>query len=79
MLPKKVPSSMIPLAQESLRSGTSSGSNPYFDGPNKADCELMRNTAAHSSGKLCSQRPRMVTAITKISINFVPITTLRLL
>ncbi len=33
---RNVPNSMMPLPQESLRSGSNSGSSPYFDGPNSA-------------------------------------------
>ena len=39
---------MTPFPQESLFSGSSSGSRPYFDGPNSAPCVLIRKTAAAS-------------------------------
>ena len=45
---RNVPSSRIPFPQESLFSGSSSGSSPYFDGPNNAPCVLIRKTEAAS-------------------------------
>ncbi len=45
---RKVPSSITPFPQESLFSGSNSGSSPYFDGPNSAPCVLIRKTAAAS-------------------------------
>jgi hypothetical protein len=79
MLPTNVPNSMIPLPQESSRGGSSSGSEPYFDGPNSAPCELIRKTAAHSSGRRCSASAPIAKNITNTSRIFVPMVTSRLL
>ncbi len=76
---RNVPSSSTPLPHESSFSGSSSGSSPYFDGPNSAACVLARNTAAASSQMFCSERPAVANTITPISIHFVPIVTDRLL
>ena len=46
MIARNVPSSRMPLPQDSWLSGKTSGSRPYFDGPNSAACVLARNTAA---------------------------------
>ena len=59
MLPRNVPNSMMPLPHESRFSGSSSGSNPYFDGPKSAPSVLIKNTPAHSIGRFCSARPAM--------------------
>ena len=56
---RNVPSSIIPLPQESRCSGRSSGSKPYFDGPNNAASVLIKNTAAHSIGMLCKKSEAM--------------------
>jgi hypothetical protein len=69
---------MIPFPQESFCSGSNSGSKPYLEGPKSADCVLIKNTAAHSIGRLRIASPAIATPITTISISFVPITTLRL-
>src|ERR1700728_4693778 len=70
---------MTPLPQESLGSGSNSGSNPYLEGPKNAACVLARKIAAISRCRFCQVSPAIAKAITPISNNFVPIVTVRLL
>ena len=74
-----VPSSITPFPQESLFSGSNSGSSPYFDGPNNAPCVLIRKTAAASIVKFPAASAAMAKSPTPISKSFVPIVTVRLL
>ena len=55
MLARNVPNSMIPLPHESLGSGRSSGSKPYFDGPKSAPSVLIKKYARAFHGQ-ASQR-----------------------
>ncbi len=55
---RNVPNSMMPLPQESRRSGRSSGSRPYFEGPNSAPSVLIRKTAGAFQRKVAQRQAR---------------------
>ena len=79
MIARKVPSSRMPLPQESRRSGRSSGNNPYFDGPKIALCTPIRKIAARPMARLCRRKPSVANAMIRISSTFTPMVTVRLL
>ena len=79
MMAMKVPNSSTPLPQESWRSGISSVSRPYLDGPKMALCTPIRNTHPSVSQRLAAANPASAPAMTRISKHFTPRTTVRLL
>ena len=79
MMAMKVPSSRMPLPHESRRSGSNSGSEPYFDGPKIALWVPMRKTLASSRFLFHDQSPANTTAMMHSSKIFTPSMTLRLL
>ena len=74
-----VPSSRMPLPQESFRSGSNSGSRPYLDGPKNALCMPINNTHASRILMLPPSKPASTSAITATSKTFTPTVTMRLL
>src|SRR6185312_9709342 len=72
MIAMKVPSSSKPLPHESFRSGSSSGNEPYLDGPKKALCVPMRNTQASSRYRFDVHKPAITSVIIASSKTFTP-------
>src|SRR6185369_8440834 len=79
MMAMKVPSSRMPLPHESFLSGSSSGSEPYLDGPKIALCVPMRNTPASSRCLFQYHNPANTTDMISSSNTFTPSMTERLL
>ncbi len=79
MMAMNVPSSRMPLPHESFRSGNSSGSAPYLDGPKNALCVPMRKTPASSKFLFIVHSPVNTNAMMSSSNTFTPSITERLL
>ena len=79
MMAMNVPSSRMPLPHDSFRSGSSSGSEPYLDGPKMALCVPIRNTLASSRFLFQVHSPANTSAMMKSSKIFTPSITARLL
>ncbi len=79
MMAMKVPSSRMPLPQESFFSGSNSGSEPYLDGPNIALCVPMRKTPASRRYFFHDNNPAKTSDMMNNSKIFTPSITERLL
>ena len=79
MMARKVPSSKMPLPQESLSCGSSSGNNPYLDGPKNAPCVQTRKMAASANFRLGPTSAAVANNMTPTSNTFVQMVTARLL
>ena len=79
MIAMNVPSSRIPLPHDSRFSGSNSGKRPYFDGPKKALCTPIPQTAAIPNGTFLNHNPTSANSISNISKTFTPMVMRRLL
>ena len=74
-----VPSSSRPLPHESFRSGSSSGNEPYLDGPKNALCVPIRKTQARRRFLFIVHNPASTRDMIASSNTFTPSITERLL
>ncbi len=79
MVDANVPKPNMPLPQDSFFSGNNSGNMPYFVGPKKALCVLIKKTATSITGRLSSKKPREATDMIPSSTHLMVMATRRLL
>jgi len=79
MIAANVVSSSTPFPHDRRFGGRSSGSNPYFEGPNSAACVLARKTAANERVTVSRVNASVANSMTPSSNTFVAMVTWRLL